>query len=160
MMMWFPEHKALASAFPIISFGLGSTFSTFLHSKLSAMGMGLQPMLLWMTLIYAVMMGAGVLLLKKPVAEEELRRREAQAHPGEGQEIFSYGKLLGDRFFLQSWLFMLLNISSGLCLIPLARQMMQNPEVGYSAGLTTVVIGLCGVMNGGGRFMFAWVSDH
>lgn len=32
MMLWFPEHKAIAAALPIISFGLGSTLSTILFS--------------------------------------------------------------------------------------------------------------------------------
>jgi len=32
MMLWFPEHKAIAAALPIISFGLGSTLSAILCS--------------------------------------------------------------------------------------------------------------------------------
>jgi OFA family oxalate/formate antiporter-like MFS transporter len=55
---------------------------------------------------------------------------------------------------------MFLNISCGLCLIPLAKQMMASPAVGYSEGLTTAVIALCGLANGGGRFLFAWWSDR
>ena len=31
MMLWFPEHKAIAAALPIISFGLGSTLSTIVY---------------------------------------------------------------------------------------------------------------------------------
>ena len=54
---------------------------------------------------------------------------------------------------------MFLNISAGLCLIPLAKQMMKNPSVGYGEGIITAVIALCGLMNGGGRFFFAWWSD-
>ena len=55
---------------------------------------------------------------------------------------------------------MFLNISCGLCLIPLAKQMMDTPAVGYPEKLTTWVIALCGLMNGGGRFLFAWWSDR
>ena len=55
---------------------------------------------------------------------------------------------------------MFLNISAGLCLIPLAKQMMKSPAVGYSEGLITTIIALCGLMNGGGRFLFAWWSDR
>ena len=55
---------------------------------------------------------------------------------------------------------MFLNISCGLCLIPLAKQYMVRPEVGYSEGLITTIIALCGLMNGGGRFVFAWWSDR
>ena len=54
---------------------------------------------------------------------------------------------------------MFLNISSGLCLIPLAKQMMESDSVGYSMAMITTIVGLCGLMNGGGRFIFALWSD-
>ena len=73
---------------------------------------------------------------------------------------FSYVRLMRDSYFLRSWLFMFLNISSGLCLIPLAKQMMKDPSVGYGEGVITTVIALSGLMNGGGRFLFAWWSDR
>ena len=152
MMMWFPNYKALASAFPIISFGLGSTLSTYIYSKL--IGDGVQSIFIWFAVIYAVLMAVGTLLLKKPVSETTLQQQSSTPATS-----FSYGKLLADRFFIQSWLFMFLNISSGLCLIPLAKQMMQNPAIGYSAALITTIVGLCGIMNGGGRFVFALSSD-
>ena len=56
---------------------------------------------------------------------------------------------------------MFLNISAGLCLIPLAKQMMNTPQVyGDYPKLITWVIALSGLMNGGGRFLFAWWSDR
>ena len=54
---------------------------------------------------------------------------------------------------------MLLNISAGLCLIPLAKQMMATDLVGYSDKMITVIVGLSGIFNGCGRFVFAWWSD-
>ena len=38
--------------------------------------------------------------------------------------------------------------------------MMATEAVGYSEKLMTWVIALCGLMNGGGRFLFAWWSDR
>ena len=38
--------------------------------------------------------------------------------------------------------------------------MMRSPAVGYADGLVTAVIALSGLMNGGGRFLFAWWSDR
>jgi OFA family oxalate/formate antiporter-like MFS transporter len=56
---------------------------------------------------------------------------------------------------------MFLNISAGLCLIPLAKQMMKSPDVyGDSEKLITWIVALSGLMNGGGRFLFAWWSDR
>jgi OFA family oxalate/formate antiporter-like MFS transporter len=38
--------------------------------------------------------------------------------------------------------------------------MMAGQTVGYPEGVVTTVIALCGLMNGGGRFFFAWWSDR
>ena len=155
MMMWFTKYKALGASLPIIFFGLGSTFSTFIYSRL--IHFGIENIFLHFALIYAVLMCIGALLLKKPITEAELAKMQS-ANPAASNE-FSYKGLLRNRFFLHAWLFMFLNISSGLCLIPLAKQMMKSDGIGYSAGLITGIVGLCGLMNGGGRFIFALWSD-
>ncbi len=154
MMMWFTKFKALGASLPIIFFGLGSTLSTFIYTRL--IGFGIENIFIYFAAIYAVMMVIGAILLKKPISEAELAK--AQAANASVAE-FSYGSLLRDRFFIHSWLFMFLNISSGLCLIPLAKQMMKSDGVGYSLALITTIVGLCGLMNGGGRFIFALWSD-
>ncbi len=168
MMLWFSESKAIAAAVPIISFGLGSTLSTILYKGVvwgseSAFAMfrlrgfetyGITRVFTIYALFYAVPMVLASLLLKKPKIE--------QISFGHGipELEFGYLRLLKNPFFLRTWLFMFLNISCGLCLIPLAKQMMKSPSVGYSEGVVTLVIALCGLMNGGGRFLFAWWSDR
>ncbi len=176
MMLWFPEHKAIAAALPIISFGLGSTLSTIVYKGFGFgdatslfslqflgfydyFGVAANPACVAkvfynFALFYAIPMIAAALLLKKPHIQVQ----------SFGQGIpdleFKYVQLAKDLFFCRAWLFMFLNISAGLCLIPLAKQMMGSAEVGYSDGLTTSIIAFCGLMNGGGRFLFAWWSDR
>ena len=103
---------------------------------------------------YLVPMAAASILLRKPKVQVQ-----SFGHGIPSLE-FKYVQLAKDTFFLRAWLFMFLNISAGLCLIPLAKQMMKSPAVGYSEGLVTTIIALCGIMNGGGRFLFAWWSDR
>ena len=176
MMLWFPEHKAIAAALPIISFGLGSTLSTIVYKgfgfggpdalfsmrflglfdyfRVADGGLGIAKVFYAFATFYVVPMAASAFMLKKP-------RIQVQSF-GHGIPSleFKYVQLAKDAFFLRAWLFMFLNISAGLCLIPLAKQMMKSPAVGYSEGLITAVIALCGIMNGGGRFLFAWWSDR
>ena len=176
MMLWFPEHKAIAAALPIISFGLGSTLSTLIYKgfgfggadslvSMRFLGFGdyfgvaanssaIASVFFALAVFYVVPMAAAVFLLKKPKVQVQ-----SFGH-GIPELEFRYIQLAKDSFFLRSWLFMFLNISAGLCLIPLAKQMMASPTVGYSEGLTTAVIALSGLMNGGGRFFFAWWSDR
>lgn len=170
MMLWFPDNKAIAAAVPIISFGLGSTFSTLLYKgfslgnfltvegyyatyKVGEDAAGISSVFLRYALFYAVPMCLAILLLKKPDGWAE--KEKANSEKG----TFTYFSLVKDRFFLRSWLFMLLNISAGLCLIPLAKQMMATDLVGYSDKMITVIVGLSGIFNGCGRFVFAWWSD-
>lgn len=169
MMLWFPEHKAIAAALPIISFGLGSTLSTILFSGMhwgsetsaamfqlrGFMDYGILSVFYAYAVFYAVPMVVACFLLKKP-------KIEVQSFGHAIPELeFSYGQLLRNRFFWQSWLFMLLNISAGLCLIPLAKQMMGAPNVyADNTRLITWIVALSGLMNGGGRFLFAWWSDR
>jgi OFA family oxalate/formate antiporter-like MFS transporter len=168
MMLWFYEHKAIAAAVPIISFGLGSTFSTILYKgfrwgtetsfamlRLDGLEtLGITRVFVAFAVVYAVPMYVASYLLRKPRVQQQ---SFGQGIPG---LEFKYVSLAKDAFFLRAWLFMFLNISCGLCLIPLAKQMMSAPSVGYPEAAVTAVIALCGLMNGGGRFLFAWWSDR
>lgn len=170
MMLWFPEHKAIAAALPIISFGLGSTLSAILCSGIhwgtpgssvavfqlrGFMDYGITNVFHAYAIFYAVPMVIACFLLKKPKIQVQ-----SFGHGIPSLE-FSYMQLFGNRFFWQSWLFMFLNISAGLSLIPLAQQMMSSPDVyGDNRQLINWIVALAGVMNGGGRFLFAWWSDR
>ncbi len=176
MMLWFPEHKAIAAALPIISFGLGSTLSTLVYKGFGfgspaslvmmrfrgfydAFGIGADPagivkVFFAFAVFYAVPMAIAAFLLRKP-------RIQVQSFGHDIPQLeFRYAQLAKDSFFLRAWLFMFLNISAGLCLIPLAKQMMHSPTVGYADSLVTGIVAMCGLMNGGGRFLFAWWSDR
>ena len=166
MMLWFERHKAVAAAIPIISFGLGSSVCKLLHTALAPhcpvpadfvpegvkCSVDTVRMFLLLAAAYAGPMVLGNLLLRKP--------RTALAAAAARSSGFRYAAILRQKYFLRCWLFMFLNISCGLCLIPLAKQMMNDPSVGYSKGLIDWIIVLCGLMNGGGRFLFAWWSDR
>ena len=168
MMLWFPNAKAIAAAVPIISFGLGSTLSTILYKGIhwgseASFAMfhmrgfetyGITRTFAVFAAFYLPPMLISAFMLKKPKVEQM-----SFAH-GLPQCEFTYLGLVKDSYFLRAWLFMFLNISSGLCLIPLAKQMMATDIVGYSEKMMTWVIALCGLMNGGGRFVFAWWSDR
>ena len=161
---------------PIISFGLGSTLSTIVYKGFGCGGpeslfsmrflgfydffnvadnpAAIAAVFRSFAVFYIVPMAIATFLLKKPKVQVQ-----SFGH-GIPELEFKYVQLAKDAFFLRAWLFMFLNISAGLCLIPLAKQMMKSPAVGYSDGLITTIIALCGIMNGGGRFLFAWWSDR
>lgn len=162
MMLWFPNNKAIAAAVPIISFGLGSTLSTILYRWIEPFG--IEKTFYIYAMIYLPMMALGCAMLKKPKPEIRyggwhIEDGKIVANEKPVKKDFKYTDLIKNEFFIRSWVFMFLNISCGLMLIPLAKQMMASPTIGYSVGMMSLVIALCGVMNGGGRLVFAWASD-
>lgn len=156
LMLWFSKHKAIAAAVPIISFGLGSSVCTLINSALKG-HCGITKIFFALAAIYLLPMLLSAFLLKKPayaIAQAKL----AQAAEANGKApSFSYTKLLTNGWFLRAWLFMFLNISCGLSLIPLTKQLMES--VKYQEATILVVITGCGLMNGAGRLIFAWWSD-
>ena len=159
LMLWFLDHKAIAAAVPIISFGLGSSLCTLLVKLLEA-HCTTAGLFCALAAIYALPMLASAFLLHKPLKALRADRLRAQSavQAGAVSDGFSYGKLLTDNWFLRAWLFMFLNISCGLSLIPLSKQLMAR--VGVREATITLIITGCGLMNGAGRLVFAWWSDH
>ena len=165
MMLWFPHAKAIAAAVPIISFGLGSSLCTLLYkgfgfaSRLFTLRFegfevfSITKVFVVFAVFYAVPMVVSALLLKKPAV---VQTTFGHSLP---QLVFSYRRLAKDTWFFFLFLFMFLNISCGLCLIPLAKQLMATVP-SYSEGFVTLVLTLMGLMNGAGRFFFAWWSDR
>ena len=165
MMLWFPNAKAIAAAVPIISFGLGSSLCTLLYkgfgfsTRLFSMSFkgfeifGITTVFFVFAIFYAVPMLVSAMILKKPEQQQMTFAHDIPALE------FSYLRLAKNGYFLQTWLFMFLNISCGLCLIPLAKQLMVTVP-SYTDGFITFIITLMGLMNGAGRFFFAWWSDR
>ena len=165
MMLWFPKRRGLASAVPIISFGLGSSLFTLIHTWLSNY-MPTLEMFSVVNCIYAVMMVSGIVLLRKPTEEElrELNRQtEEKEHPVlkdttiNSRSRLEIREVLKTSMFWKLWLFMFLNIAAGLCIIPLAKQIMESCKLEMSI-ITAVLVGT-GIMNGLGRYIYASCSD-
>lgn len=148
LLMWFPNHKGLATAISIVSFGLGSSLCTFLH-RLMIDHVGIMNIFFIFTVIYMTMMICGSVLIKKPYKEFSTKKSENGS--------FSYKLLIKDKFFICSWLFMFLNISAGLSLIGSSVNIFK--ELNASKELIVILMMLAGFFNGGFRLIFAWISD-
>jgi OFA family oxalate/formate antiporter-like MFS transporter len=146
LLMWFPNHKGLATAVSIISFGLGSGFCTLLH-KIFYCNVGIISMFQILAGIYFVMMLIGGIFIRKPYKETEIKTTQN----------FSYKNIFKDKFFICSWLFMFLNISAGLSLIGSSVNIFK--ELNVSENIIVVLMVLAGLFNGGFRLVFAWISD-
>ena len=148
LIMWFPKHKGIAAAISIVSFGLGSTLCTWL-AKATSGYLSLCQFFAFLAALYCIMMDLGSFLLKKPDVEQQASNQSI--------EKFSYAKLLTDRMFWHSWLFMFLNISAGLALIGCSVSIFKDASIHKNAII--ILMMLAGIFNGSFRLIFAWASD-
>lgn len=147
LMMHFPNKKGIASAIPIISFGLGSTICAYLFKYLFPI-LSLNYIFFGFAAIYATIMLVGSILLKKPYSDEIFKTNSYEV---------SIKEIIKNKYFINEWLFMLTNISCGLIFIGYAKPMMSYAS--YSLNSIIFYLGLMGIFNAFGRFLFASLSD-
>jgi OFA family oxalate/formate antiporter-like MFS transporter len=151
LMLWFPNHKGLASSVSIVSFGLGSTLCTFIYSLLSNY-IALSYFFVVIAIVYGIMMWCGSYLIQKP----DQISVNTNTNCISKNMSFSYLNMFKDRRFWQSWLFMFLNISAGLALIGCSANIFKDANIEH---LTVTLLMFAGLFNGGFRLIFAWISD-
>lgn len=158
LMMWFPKFKAVAAALPIIGFGLGSSLCTIIFNVLQSHGVLAENMFLHLMYAYTLPMFFGIILIRKPTRDENAILQNGQIYKAtSSQDAVPYKTLFKDVFFWRCWFFMLINISAGLCIIPLAKQLMMSAH--YTEAIISIVLIGMGIANGTGRFVFALWSD-
>lgn len=145
LILWNKRLPGLASAISIISFGLGSSFCVFI-SAYAMTFLFANYVFIWLAMVYSVMMLLGIILLRRPTGYIQPKTTTS----------FSYLKIFKDRFFIHSWLFMFLNISCGLVLIGVSKNIFSGL---LDAKMVTIFLMLCGLFNGGFRLFFAGLSD-
>lgn len=148
LMLWFPKNRALAAAVPIVSFGLGSALTTALANWL-VRHLGIGLFFFVVSVIYALAMAVGSLLLKKPSSIND------GVKPTANRSCF--GKIVSGRMFWHMWFFMFLNISAGLALIGCSAAVFK--DAGFSQSTIVILMLLAGLSNGLFRLVFAWLSD-
>lgn len=148
LMLWFHKNKGLAMGISVMGFGFASTIAspliTFLLGKV-----GIAGTFACMAGIYAVLMITAFILIKKPA---EFAKEDA-----ENKDVFKYSTLLRDKNFVMLWFMFFINIHCGLSLISSASGIMKS--YGVAAVVITAVVSIMGICNGGGRLVFAVVSD-
>lgn len=150
LLLWFGKsrHKALIMALSIISFGLGSSICSFIF-KYAFPVFGIENVFFFFSGMYLLTAGSGALMISKP---------RYVKFKIDTKKTYSAVKYVKDPYFLQSWLFMFLNISMGLIIIGQCAGMLVANSVPSAAVITIMM--LCGLSNGLGRLVFPAISDY
>ena len=151
LMLWFKDHKGLATGISIMGFGLAKAIATpimeFLQNKF-----GISWMFIILGGVYFVMMFAGHLLLKKPQGWVESKATN---------NSFKAVSMFKNKTFIGIWLIFYLNIHCGLMLISYEKQLLENKFAGLAvlATIVAVIPSVTAVCNALGRIGYSTISD-
>ena len=149
VMLHFKENKGLAIGLSVMGFGFASTLASPLITNLLEANVNrLSMVFIDLIAIYAIPLIISRWLLKKP---------EDYTHNVSKKETFKYKDLFKNKTFWAIWLMLFINIHCGLALISIASPMLI--ELGSDAVLIALIIAVMGLCNGGGRIIFATISD-
>ena len=145
LMLWFSEHKGLATGIAISGFGLSKViFSPFIewcNAEYSVI-----TTLVIMTIFSVICMSIATYLIKKP---------DDWVEPKIDFNIKSYFNILKEPVYIMIWVIFYLNITCGLALISFEK------SISLYAGIVSVGIlsSLTAFFNTAGRFCYSTVSD-
>ena len=145
LMLWFSEHKGLATGIAISGFGLSKViFSPFIewcNTEYSVI-----TTLVIMTIFSVICMSIATYLIKKP---------DDWVEPKMDLNIKSYFNILKEPVYIMIWVIFYLNITCGLALISFEK------SISLYAGIVSVGIlsSLTAFFNTAGRFCYSTVSD-
>ncbi len=146
LMLWFSEHKGLATGIAISGFGLSKAlFSPFIewcnssYNVLYTLGA--------MALISVISMLSASFLIKKP---------NGWIEPKTEFKISEYTGIIKNSIFLRIWLIFYINITCGLALIAFEKDLALTVGIGWIGILSAITAGF----NTLGRFGYSTASDH
>lgn len=151
LMIWFREHKGLATGISIMGFGLAKAIATpimeFLQNKYN-----ISIMFIILGSVYFVMMFLGHILLKKP--EDWVESRETN-------NSFKASTMFKNKTFIGIWLIFYINIHCGLMLITYEKQLLNAKFAGLAilATIVSVVPSITAICNALGRIGYSTISD-
>lgn len=146
LMLWFSEHKGLATGIAISGFGLSKVlFSPFIEWCNTAYGV--KTTLGLMCAISVVSIGLAALLIKKPLHWKE---------PKTPFKIQEYYRVLQNPTYIKIWIVFYLNITCGLALIAFEKSIATDIGIANIALLASATA----FFNTAGRFFYSMSSDY
>jgi OFA family oxalate/formate antiporter-like MFS transporter len=148
LMMWFYEHKGLATGIAITGFGLAKVIASPIIQALLEVT-SIENLFYILGASYCVLMSIGAALIKKP----EGMMAEMK---GESFNLKESLKFILNPKYLAIWFVFYLNITCGLALISQEKPIVS--EVGL-LGMVALIASLTAALNALGRFGYATISD-
>ena len=149
LMMWFSEHKGLATGIAITSFGLAKVIASPIIEHLLQVTTVFN-MFYILGIIYLICMIIGTLLIKKPYADKNIKLEKISLNDMKG--------IILNKTYLAIWFVFFINITCGLAIISQEKNILLSFD---NLGLSISAIAmLTAAANSFGRFAYSTFSDY
>lgn len=162
---WFPDRRGMATGLAVMGFGAGALLTGPLGNYL-IQSVGVATTFYALGVLYLVLMAAGASYLAKPpegwlpegIEDTPENQEEAKSALDGISNLTAKEARTSPRFWMV-WLIVFINVSAGIMLLAFASPMLQQ-IAGASATTAAFITGYIGIFNGGGRIVWASLSDY
>ena len=159
LMLWFKDHKGLATGIAVCAFGFASLIANHLNQYLIDSfcltdGVynyeNLHSVFVTLAIIYMIPMFIASWLLKKPSwwKEDEITN-----------STFKMMSMWKDSKFVKIWIIVFLNILCGISLVGKLQPFMTEIDKTEKLIFASTIVGTFGIFNGSGRIIVSTLSD-
>ncbi|RJT01405.1 OFA family MFS transporter [Halococcus sp. IIIV-5B] len=162
---WFPDRRGMATGLAVMGFGAGALLTGPLGNYL-IQSVGVATTFYALGVLYLVLMAAGASYLAKPpegwlpegIEDTPENQEEAKSALDGISNLTAKEARTSPRFWMV-WIIVFINVSAGIMLLAFASPMLQQ-IAGASATTAAFITGYIGIFNGGGRIVWASLSDY
>jgi len=158
---WFPDRRGLITGIAVAGFGFGAVVTAPVAKALLSGTDDKTSVFLPLGLAYLIAGVAGALLFRNPPAGYRVPGWEpaTTGRAVAGTRAYSLREALHTRQWYLLTAILTLNVTCGIALISQAADATQD-IAGVSAATAAGLVGVLGLFNGGGRVLWAWLSDR
>jgi len=163
LVKWFPDRRGLATGMAVLGFGSGALITAPVAANLME-GVGISTTYFILGISYFILMICGASYIAPPEKGYMPVGMKKATEAGEKkvkQDLaqLSAKEAVKTRQFWMLWAMHLVNVTAGIMMISVASPMAQE-IVGLSVAGAATMVGVMGLFNGGGRLIWAAISDY
>lgn len=163
LVKWFPDRRGLATGMAVLGFGSGALLTAPVAANLMQ-SVGISTTYYILGASYFVLMLLGASYIAPPEKGYMPEGMKKAVETGDKKIKIDLAQLTAKeavktKRFWMLWSMHLVNVTAGIMMISVASPMAQE-IVGLSVAGAAAMVGIMGLFNGGGRLIWAAISDY
>jgi MFS transporter, OFA family, oxalate/formate antiporter len=164
LVKWFPDRRGLATGLAIMGFGFASMISSPIMNYL-IVNYGISNTFYLLGAAYFIIIFCSAQYLAPPKEGWVPKGMAATGQKSGGMKVkedlrqLTANEAVRTRQFWALWLMLFINVTCGIAILSVASPMAQE-LVGMTATGAATMVGIMGLFNGGGRIVWAAISDY